>query len=266
MTNGTCHHRGRSLLAVFAHPDDESLACGGLLAACAESGVRVSLVCATRGEQGPTGAVRTELADARTRELRAAGGVLGLTEVIQLDHRDGYLPSEDGDALETDIRAALTRIRPDVVVTFGEDGLYWHPDHIAVHRHTTAAVAALGPDAPALYYVTMPPGHMRAVLEAATAAARQHRPGTRAPRGVLGIADVDAFGADADPPTLVVDVRAFAGRKLDALRCHRTQLEGDALDLLAREDAPRLLGIEHYRRASVGRTGDTFIEHVGRQE
>ena len=256
--------RERSLLAIFAHPDDESLASGGLLAACADAGVRVSLVCATRGEAGPADGTRDELATVRTRELHAAATVLGVTEVVLLGHRDGYLQSEDGPALETDINATLQRIRPDVVVTFGEDGLYWHPDHVAVHERTTAAVVALGAGAPALYYVTMPPGQMRAVLDAATAAAARQRPETPAPRGILGIADADAFGACATPPTLEVDIRAFATRKLAALRCHQTQMRGDALDLLPAGDAPQLLGVEHYRRAPVGTTGATFVEQFGR--
>jgi len=269
---------GRTLLAVFAHPDDESIAAGGLLAWCADRGARVVLLCATRGgysEDDPAGTAATTPPDApmppdaRTRELAAAARELGLAEVVLLEYRDGYLPWEGGAALEADIRAAIARVRPDVVVTFGEDGLYWHPDHIAVHAGTTAAVAALGPEAPALFYVTTPPGQMRRVFDAAQAAydARVSggagtgaRPGP--PRGILGIAAVDAFGAHAAAPTLIVDARAFAHRKLAALRCHRTQMAGDALDLLPDEDAPRLLGEEHYRRAPVGARGPTFIERL----
>jgi N-acetyl-1-D-myo-inositol-2-amino-2-deoxy-alpha-D-glucopyranoside deacetylase len=261
---GSHSPRGRSLLAIFAHPDDESLAAGGLLAACADAGVRVTLVCATRGEAGPNAGTGDGLATVRTDELNAAASVLGVTEVVLLGYRDGYLQSEDGAALEADIDATLQRMQPDVVVTFGEDGLYWHPDHIAVHDRTTAAVATLGPRAPALYYVTMPPGQMRAVMDAAIAAAVNQGPGTPVPHGILGIVDVDAFGACASPPTLEVDVRAFAARKLAALRCHQTQMRGDALDLLPPGDAPRLLGVEHYRRARVGAEGATFVEQFGR--
>src|SRR5688572_5073494 len=167
---------GRSLLAVFAHPDDESLACGGLLARCAALGARVSLLCFTRGEWGQRPRLRATLQDdgglgkTRTLELEAAAQVLGISDTIVLDKGDGMLPWVDAGTLEADIRDAIVQRSPDVVVTFGEDGLYWHPDHIAVHERTTAAVAALGWNAPALYYVTMPPGRMREVVD--TVAAR----------------------------------------------------------------------------------------------
>jgi N-acetyl-1-D-myo-inositol-2-amino-2-deoxy-alpha-D-glucopyranoside deacetylase len=139
-----------------------------------------------------------------------------------------------------------------VVVTFDEDGLYWHPDHVAVHERATAVVAALGAAAPALRYVSMPEGAVRALVDAAGGGAR--RP------GMLGVADVDAFGAAAPPPSLIVDASAVASRKLAALRCHRTQVEGSALDLLPERDAARFLGIEHYREAAVGAPGGSFLE------
>lgn len=239
---------GRSFLAVFAHPDDESLACGGLLARCATLGARVSLLCVTRGDAGGRG-------ETRVRELEAAAQVLGVTDVVILDNQDGMLPWVDAETLEADIRDTIRRRHPDVVITFGEDGLYWHPDHIAVHERTTDAVAALGEDAPALYYVTMPPGRMRAVLDAVA----HRRPGQPSGR-ILGIADVDAFGALAAAPTLVIEAGEFAGRKLAAIKCHRSQLDGDALDLLSEGDAVRVLGTEHFRLARAGSRGDTFIE------
>ena len=246
---------GRSLLAVFAHPDDESLACGGLLAWCADRGVRVTLVCVTGGEGRGAG-------DVRARELEAAARVLGVADVVMLDHEDGMLPWVDAAAFEADIRDAIRACRPDVVITFGEDGLYWHPDHIAVHERTTAAVAALGQDAPALYYVTMPPGRMRAVVDAVAAQKPTKKPAS--PLFILGISDADAFGTLAAEPTLVVEAGAFAVRKLAAIKCHRSQLADDALEMLSEDEAVRLLGTEHFRRASVGSSGDAFIEDFGR--
>jgi len=244
---------GRSLLAVFAHPDDESIACGGLLAWCADRGARVSLVCATRGEGRGTGEVRA-------RELEAAATILGLSDVVMLDYADGMLPWVDTAALETGLREAIRQRHPDVVITFGEDGLYWHPDHIAVHERTTAAVAALGPDAPALYYVSMPPGRMRAAVDAVAARTSNPEP----PLCILGIRDPDAFGALAPEPTLVVEAGAFAGRKLAAIRCHQSQLADDALAALTDEEAVRFLGMEHFRRASAGSSDDVFLEQFGR--
>jgi LmbE family N-acetylglucosaminyl deacetylase len=217
---------GRSLLGIFAHPDDEALACGGLLARCSALGAHVSLLCATHGEWGGAagGAARRGsvplrttasgandgsgigpaagrwdqggLAETRRRELEAAAEVLGVADIAILDHEDGMLPWVDAGVLESDIRDAIERRRPDVVITFGEDGLYWHPDHIALHTATTAAVAALGAGAPALYYVTMPPGRMRAVLNRVAA-----QDGGPSPIRILGVADADAFGAMRRYPT-----------------------------------------------------------------
>ena len=245
---------GRCLLGVFAHPDDESLACGGLLAWCAHLGARVAVLCATRG--GASGNPR--LSDARSLELDTAARVLGVSDVIVLDYEDGMLPWVDADALERDIRDAVLRLRPDTVITFGEDGLYWHPDHIAIHERTTAAVAAL--DAPpALYYVSLPQGQMRAVVDAV-----QARIGVSDPaRSVLGVADVDAFGALAAPPTLVIETGEFAITKLSAISCHQTQLTHDLLHLLSPDEAVQLIGSECFRRADAGGSSGSFIEQLG---
>jgi N-acetyl-1-D-myo-inositol-2-amino-2-deoxy-alpha-D-glucopyranoside deacetylase len=142
-------------------------------------------------------------------------------------------------------------------VTFGDDGLYWHPDHVAVHERTTAAVAALGPDAPALYYVTMPSGAVRALVEAVSA-----RTAGQSPIHVLGIDQPDAFGADAKAATHMLDVRSVAARKLAALRCHASQVADGTLALATDEDAARFLGIELYRRAGVGASHMTLLDRL----
>ncbi len=257
---------GASLLAVFAHPDDESLACGGLLARCTQSGVRVSLLCLTHGEHGtgqdgkPGGHEGRRLRDTRAGELDAAARILGIRDVLLLNHEDGMLPWIDHTQLEADILDAISRFQPHVVVTFDEDGLYWHPDHIAVHERTTAAVAQLGAAGPALHYVSMPAGRMRAIVDAASNDPEQADP---RPRLILGVADADAFGSMAPAPTLVMEAGEFAGRKLAALQCHRTQFEGSALEYVSAQDAAALLGTEHYRRAEVGSRDDVFIERFG---
>ena len=256
-----------SVLAVFAHPDDESLASGGLLAWCAAVGVRVSLLCLTHGEHGHAGggapaSRRRALRQVRAGELQSAAEVLGIARVRLLDHEDGMLPWVLPDRLEADILDEIRRTAPDVVVTFDADGLYWHPDHIAVHERTTAVVTALGGGAPALFHVTLPPGAMRAVVDHAARVAAARGLARPFPRSILGVADADAFGTGAPAPTLVVDARDHAARKLRALRCHQSQFEGCALRLVDEDDAPRLLGTEHYRRSEMGARGDTVVDRL----
>lgn len=245
------------VLGVFAHPDDESLAAGGLLALAADAGATVAVLCVTRGEAADAGAdeaARQVFAAQRTRELHEAAAVLGVSHVEVLDHPDGMLPWVETGSLEADIHRAIARHSPDVVITFGPDGLYWHPDHIAIGERTTAVVAALPPPAPVLYFVSTPPGQMRAVADEAI---RRGAP----PWLIRGLDAPDAFGALAAPPSLVVDVRSAAPRKLAALVCHRSQTAGGAVEVLTPADAAVLLGTEHYRRAEVGGTGDVpFIE------
>lgn len=245
-----------TLLGIFAHPDDESLACGGLFARCAALGVRVVVVSLTRGEAGPTAAdgpdAATRLGEVRTAEFQAAAGVLGASDAVVHDHADGMLAWIEPAVLDADLQALLAAWHPQVVVTFDADGLYWHPDHIAVHERTTAAVAALGAAAPALYYVSMPRGQMRAVS-------------VRASRGapvVPGLDDPDVFGADAPAPTLAVDAGPLAVRKLAAILCHASQFSASAFAALGADDAA-LIAIEHYRRAAVGAVGATFIDRLG---
>src|SRR6266540_1344362 len=133
------------LLCVLAHPDDESIAVGGVLAKYAAEGVETYLLTATRGERGWFGDPAAypgpqRLGEIREGELRAAASVLGLRELTFLDELDGEL--DQADALEVTRKLArhIRRIQPDVVVTFGHDGLYGHPDHIAISQFTTAAI------------------------------------------------------------------------------------------------------------------------------
>lgn len=138
-------------MAVLAHPDDESLGVGGTLAKYASEGVDVVLVTATSGEGGrfhgyPRGDDRhpgpRALAELRERELREAASTLGIREVTLLGYQDQHVDRvEPRDAIAR-IVAEVRRSRPDVVVTFGPDGAYGHPDHIAISQFATAAVMA----------------------------------------------------------------------------------------------------------------------------
>lgn len=250
--------QGHSLLGVFAHPDDEALACGGLLSWCAELGCEISLLCLTRGEHGPDRG-EDDLASTREAELRSAARALGVRHVVVLGHEDGMLPFVDSRSVEGEIRTVIERFRPDVVVTFDEDGLYWHPDHISVHERTTAAVSSIGVEAPALFYVSIPEGRMRAVVDhAATVACATDDPPSR----IFGVTDVDAFGTLAPAPTLVLETGAHAVRKLHAILCHRSQLHDSAFALIDEPHAERLLGREQFRRAKVGARGATFMDRL----
>lgn len=132
------------LMCVLAHPDDESLGTGGALAKCAAEGVATYLVTATRGERGRFGDQESPgpeiVGKAREAELLAAATELGLREVRFLDYQDGGLDKIDrAEAIEK-IVGHLRRVRPQVVITFGPEGAYGHPDHIAISQLTTAAI------------------------------------------------------------------------------------------------------------------------------
>jgi N-acetyl-1-D-myo-inositol-2-amino-2-deoxy-alpha-D-glucopyranoside deacetylase len=253
---------GRTVLAIFAHPDDESLACGGTLARLADAGARVILVCASHGEAGsisdPSLVPDGDLGRVRARELRDAAAVLGVTETIVLDHPDGDLRWEHVPELHAEIVSMIERYRPDAVITFAEDGLYWHLDHIGVHERTYTAVRSLGAGAPPLYFVTMQHGVMREMVEAAHA-----KGGAPPDSSFWGIAP-DAFGDGASPPTFVIDVRDWVPRKLAALRCHRTQMgPNNPMAWIDEIEARRWLGVEQFRRASLDGVDDSVLEQLG---
>jgi LmbE family N-acetylglucosaminyl deacetylase len=140
------------MIVVLAHPDDESFPLGGTLAKYATEGAEVTLVCATKGEAGIPGLPAEETAHLRERELRAAADILGLSDVRFLGWQDGELEKGDANTVIQQLIAILTEIQPQVVITFGADGISGHPDHIAIHRLTTAAFKQAQMDS-FLYYI-----------------------------------------------------------------------------------------------------------------
>lgn len=240
-----------TVLAVFAHPDDESLMCGGTLARLADSGVRTILMCGSRGERGsvsdPSLVPDGDLGRVRVAELRAAASVLGIREVIALDHKDGDLRWHHVAEFHADIVSAVEKYSPDAVITFAENGLYWHLDHIGVHERTYTAVKSFGAAAPPLYYVTMPKGVIRRLVEAARA--KGGAPGDSSFWGL----EPDAFGEAELSDSFSVDVRAWTTRKMAALRCHRTQMGArNPIAWIDEDDARRWLGVEYFRRSELG--------------
>ena len=140
MTTGTLR-----LMCVLAHPDDESLGTGGTLAKYAAEGVETFVVTATRGERGrfgPGGGRPDPSVVGQTREaeLRAATKELGVREVSVLGYPDGALDTVDPARAQEEIAGHLRRVRPHVVITFGPEGAYGHPDHVAISQLTTAAM------------------------------------------------------------------------------------------------------------------------------
>lgn len=150
----------RRLLAVLAHPDDESFGPGGTLALYAHRGAEVHLACATRGEVGTVAEERlrgyTDIADLREHELRCAAQHLRLAGVHFMGYRDSGMPGSPDNvhpqalaaAPLDEVAARLTRLlrslRPQVVITFDPIGGYRHPDHIAIQRATVTAFDAAG--------------------------------------------------------------------------------------------------------------------------
>ncbi len=136
------------ILAVFAHPDDESFCAGGTLAKYVANGAEAMVVSATRGEAGqirsPEDATRRSLGQVRAKELTLACRRMGVQHTVCLDYDDGRLQEVDQDLLIGEIVEIIRRFRPDVVITFGPDGGYGHPDHIAISAATTSACARSG--------------------------------------------------------------------------------------------------------------------------
>ena len=148
------------LMAILAHPDDESLGNGGMLAKYAAEGIELHLLVATRGERGWPGKESEypgmeALGKLREAEVRAAAEVLGISSVQFLDYIDGELDTAHPAEAIAKIVGHLRRVRPDVVVTFGQYGGYGHPDHIAISQFTTAALMEAANPA-SLYYRDLP--------------------------------------------------------------------------------------------------------------
>jgi LmbE family N-acetylglucosaminyl deacetylase len=213
------------VLAVYAHPDDPEVSCGGTLARWAAAGAEVHLLVATRGEKGTVdaGADPAELAQLRAAEVVAAGEVLGVAGVVQLGHPDGEL--DRAPELRAEVVAAVRRVRPDVVVcpdptaVFFGDGYVSHVDHRAIGWACLDAVA----------------------------------PASSLPHYFPAAGPAHAVGTVLLSPTLEPDVWVEVGESLRAkaaaMRCHRSQLGDLGGDL---DDLVRARATDEGRRAGVG--------------
>lgn len=249
------------LLAVLAHPDDESFGPGGTLARYAAEGYTVHLLTITDGALGEGAPELMEgnigLPELRATELRCAARALGVASLRQLNYRDSGMPgsphnqhpdcllqAEDGPVIE-EIRRVLKETRPAVVITHDPTGGYFHPDHIRTSALTTAAFRAIqGPQR--LYYSVLPRTFIRwAVLflrllrQDPTRFGRNHD------------VDLTRLGAPSDLIHARIDVGPYLATKGRAMACHRSQGGGDKAPPLALPPwlQRRLLGTESFTQA-----------------
>lgn len=158
-----------TILGVWAHPDDEAYLSAGIMAAAVDAGHRVVCVTATRGEGGSLDHERwppETLASVREAELDACLAVLGVREHTWLDYPDGGCADVPVDEAVSRLAEIIEDVQPDTVLTFGPDGMTWHPDHIAVGQWTAAAFERAGPHGARLLYATKTPGWGEAFLAA----------------------------------------------------------------------------------------------------
>jgi LmbE family N-acetylglucosaminyl deacetylase len=245
----------KKLLAIFAHPDDESIMMGGALAMYANRGVEVYLLCATRGEWGNISndnlATQENLGEVRECELRAACEVLGITLQGFLDCPDSNINNTDWTIIEEKIVRAIRTIQPQVIVSFGLDGLYGHPDHIAVSMLTKASYKSAGEEirfpqhaaegikpfqADKFYYALYPDFLMRELFASENIAS-----------DAWGF-DADCFGVPFAEITTVLDVSETFEVKMKALKSHQTQLdETNIFAIASEENARKFLSKEYFR-------------------
>ncbi|MFD5464818.1 PIG-L family deacetylase [Kitasatospora sp. NPDC127059] len=261
--------RPLTLMAVHAHPDDEATGTGGVLARYAAEGIRTVLVTCTDGAcgDGPGGTKPGEdghdpaaVAALRRKELEASCRVLGIDHLETLDYGDSGMmgwaandapgsfwstPVADGAARLAEL---LHHYRPDVVVTYDENGFYGHPDHIQANRITMAALE-LAPDLAAkVYWTTAPHSAMKRFGEAM----REFGTDWDAPAQPDGESapapELPPIGLPDEEVTTWVDTRAWGGQKYDALAAHASQGENIFFLRMGKERFTELMGTETFVR------------------
>jgi len=258
-----------TLLLVHAHPDDESISTGGVMMKAKAHGHRVVLITATRGEAGEIynmdeAASRPRLGEIRTEELRKAAEVLGVDRQEFLGYRDsGMVDTEDNknprSFHQAPLQDAAARLavfireeRPDVVVTYAEDGVYGHPDHVKAHHVTVAALDMLereGLSVRKLYYTAIPRSMMEAFVQSMPEEAQ------RAMGGNMRIA-----GTPDELVTTKVDVHDYVERKREAFRAHVSQNDPGSWFATMQDQIYELaFGTEYYQLAR-GKAGSDVPE------
>ncbi len=247
-------------MAVHAHPDDEASSTGGILCKYAAEGVRTVLVTCTNGELGDaaTGAKPGEpghdpaaVSAQRRRELERSCDILDVGALEMLGYHDSGMmgwPQNEAphafwnapvDEAASRLAALIERYRPQVVVTYDENGFYGHPDHIQANRITLAALALT--DVPVkLYYPVIPrsgiPRFVQILQEA----------GFEPPREA---SDAAEFGVPDEDVAAVIDCTHFAERKYRALQAHGSQSDNAFFLRLGLERFSAVFGQESFQRA-----------------
>jgi LmbE family N-acetylglucosaminyl deacetylase len=265
-------NKGFKLLAVLAHPDDESLGFGGTLAKYAAEGVETYLVTATRGECGRFGLLGKsgdpfEVGRVREAELRAAAEVLGIREVSILSYRDGAVDRVQAEDAIRAIVSHIRRIQPDVIVTFGPEGGYGHPDHIAISQFTTAATVCA---ADAGYRINdgsemdSAPPHRVAKLHYLAWRNDKWDAYQAAFRKLTSV--VDGVQRQASPwpdwaVTTEIDTAAFWPIVWEAVCCHQTQMSiYERLEDITEEQQRALWGSQEFYRVYSSVNGGRNLE------
>lgn len=235
----------KTILAVLAHPDDESFGLGGTLALYASKGYDTYYVCATRGEAGTVDEIHMkgfkDTAEMRTDELMRAAKILGLKEVFFLGYRDSGMPgTEPNQHPDAQINAPIDEVagrvvkyirelKPDIVITFDPIGGYKHPDHIHIHKATVLAFAnadnasfypeAGDPFKPrALYFQVFPKGLLKAAVRLMPLFGKDP-----AKFGRNGDINIKELAEVSFPVHVRLDVRSAAEAKRKASECHASQ-------------------------------------------
>ena len=218
----------RRILAVFAHPDDETSVAGGTIARSVQEGVEVTVVTATRGEWGTLGTggmtiAREELPAVREAELRAVMRLYGAHPPVFLGYEDATMGEADLAPAVQQVSAEMRRLRPDVVITWGPTGMSRHQDHIAVHRAVVEAFHAYAASAPArLFYAALPPDVARRF-------------------------EAEIEGPESEP-TVRIDITRHLATKAQALRIYRSQEDAQEIAEVL-EQAPSWTASEYFHQA-----------------
>jgi N-acetyl-1-D-myo-inositol-2-amino-2-deoxy-alpha-D-glucopyranoside deacetylase len=259
-------NRELTLMAVHAHPDDEAIGTGGVLAKYSARGVRTVVVYATQGEAGEIlnpefvpASPGLDIEDIRARELAEALKLLKVESVFFLGYRDSGMVGAPGNLdprafIQADMDQAAGKLvkiirsaRPDVVVTYNEKGIYGHPDHVMAHRITVAAFHAAGDPAryredglepwqpSKLYFIVIPRSRLLKMQEFLNATGEE--PGF----------DPDFLGTPDEKITTRIDVREYLPVKLKALFSHRSQMGPDSFfKRMPEEYREEAFGFEHF--------------------